>query len=134
MTYESPIRIVAALIVDDRGRILLVRKQGTPYFMQPGGKVEHNETKIKTLQREVLEELGCEIITESARYKGHFTAIAANEPGQSVEADLFELQIVGQARAQSEIAEIIWIAPEDTGQIKLAPLTEHHVLPLVSGK
>ena len=34
----TPIRIVAALIRDEAGRVLLVRKRGTAAFMQPGGK------------------------------------------------------------------------------------------------
>jgi hypothetical protein len=37
---ENPIRIAAALIRRDDGRVLLVRKRATDSFMQPGGKIE----------------------------------------------------------------------------------------------
>ena len=40
---SEPIRIVAALIRDAAGRVLLVRKRGTTTFMQPGGKREVGE-------------------------------------------------------------------------------------------
>jgi 8-oxo-dGTP pyrophosphatase MutT (NUDIX family) len=57
--YQKPmIRIAAALIDDDRGRLLLVRKVGTPWFMQAGGKIEHGESAISALDRELREEIG----------------------------------------------------------------------------
>ena len=40
---REPIRIVAALIRDEAGRVLLVRKRGTETFMQPGGKRDPGE-------------------------------------------------------------------------------------------
>jgi 8-oxo-dGTP pyrophosphatase MutT (NUDIX family) len=42
------IRIAAALIDDDSGRMLLVRKAGTPWFMQAGGKIEPGETPFRS--------------------------------------------------------------------------------------
>jgi 8-oxo-dGTP diphosphatase len=38
VTVTDTIEIVAALIRDGAGRVLLVRKRGTMAFMQPGGK------------------------------------------------------------------------------------------------
>ena len=35
---DNVISVVAALIRDEQGRVLLVRKRGTAAFMQPGGK------------------------------------------------------------------------------------------------
>ena len=43
------IRIVAAVVADERGRLLLVRKRGTTAFMQPGGKPEAGETPAETV-------------------------------------------------------------------------------------
>jgi hypothetical protein len=42
-TLQTTIRIAAALIDDGAGRILLVRKFGTEWFMQAGGKIEKCE-------------------------------------------------------------------------------------------
>src|SRR6478735_4464258 len=52
------IHVSAAVIVDDEGRLLVVRKAGTTAFMQPGGKPEPGESPSETLSRELDEELG----------------------------------------------------------------------------
>lgn len=42
----EPIRIVAALVLDGAGRMLVVRKAGTDAFMQPGGKPDAGEDQL----------------------------------------------------------------------------------------
>ena len=43
------IRIAAALIRNERGEVLLVRKRDTQAFMQPGGKLEPGESAAAAL-------------------------------------------------------------------------------------
>ena len=50
------ISVVAALIRDPDGRVLLVRKRGTEAFMQPGGKRDVGESDVAALSREIAEE------------------------------------------------------------------------------
>ena len=78
---ERIISVVAALIRDDDGRVLLVRKRGTTAFMQPGGKRDAGESDVAALSREIVEELGCRVTENSARPLGVFDCVAANEPG-----------------------------------------------------
>ena len=52
---SEPIRIVAALIRDETGRVLLVRKRGTAAFMQPGGKRDAGEDDVHRAERELDE-------------------------------------------------------------------------------
>jgi len=47
------IKIAAALILDEKNRMLLVRKAGTKFFMQPGGKIETSESPESCLVREL---------------------------------------------------------------------------------
>ena len=47
------IEVVAALIRNEHGHVLLVRKQGTRAFMQPGGKREPGEDDLAALAREL---------------------------------------------------------------------------------
>ncbi len=130
---SGTIKIVAALICDDAGRVLLVRKRGTTAFMQPGGKREPGEDDIAALSREIAEELGCGVVRASIRPLGAFDAIAANEPGFRVQACLYGIDVTGEVAQCREIDETIWIDPAAPPDIPLAPLTRDHVLPLASG-
>ena len=134
MTATRSIRIVAALIRDKDGRVLLVRKRGTKAFMQPGGKLDAGEDDIAALSREISEELGCFLDSSSVRRLGAFDAAAANEPGFRVEASLYQADVNGKITPSQEIDEAIWIDPASPGDIQLAPLTRDHVLPLASGR
>ncbi len=132
MMDTDRIKIVAALISDDAGRVLLVRKRGTQAFMQPGGKRDRGEDDFATLSREIAEELGCVVIPDSMFSLGEFDAIAANEPGFRVQASLYRVEVTGEIAPSQEIDEAIWIDPAAPPDSHLAPLTRDHVLPLAS--
>ena len=124
------IKIVAALIRDDAGRVLLVRKRGTTAFMQPGGKRDPGEDDVAALAREIAEELGCRMVRDSIQPLGEFNAVAANEPGWRVHACLYGIDVTGDIVPNREIDAMIWIDPAAPPDILLAPLTSDHVLPL----
>jgi uncharacterized protein (TIGR00730 family) len=127
------IRIVAALVQDEAGHVLLVRKKGTLAFMQPGGKPHDSESHLDALERELREELSCSIQPGSPAFLGTFTAPAANETGCLVEAALYRVKLVGTISAALEIEEIVWLDPDKLNEIVLAPLTSQCVLPLARG-
>ena len=129
---DRTIEVVAALIRDNAGRVLLVRKRGTLAFMQPGGKRDPGEDDIAALSREIVEELGCGVVAASIRPLGEFNAAAAHEPGFRVQASLYCVDVTGAVAPGQEIDEAIWIDPAAPPDIPLAPLTRDHVLPLVS--
>jgi 8-oxo-dGTP diphosphatase len=126
-----PIRIVAAVIRDAQGRMLLVRKRGTTSFMQPGGKREAHEDDATALARELEEELGCRIRQETLRLLGHLAAPAAHEPGRTVEAAVYHVALDGTPAPQAEIVEVTWLAPSSAADVELAPLTRDTVVPLL---
>jgi 8-oxo-dGTP diphosphatase len=130
MMASGTIRIVAALIRNDAGQVLLVRKRGTSAFMQPGGKLDVGEDDVAALSREISEELGCLLDPKSVRPLGAFDAVAANEPGFRVSANLYHADVTGEITPSQEIDEAIWIDPASPPDIHLAPLTRDHVLPL----
>jgi 8-oxo-dGTP diphosphatase len=127
---SAPIRIVAALIRDTKGRVLLVRKRGTAAFMQPGGKREPGEDDATALTRELDEELGCRVVPDSVSPLGVFDCQAANEPDRQVNAAVYSVDVTGVVAARAEIDELLWIDPDAPPDISLAPLTRDHVLPL----
>ena len=127
---ERIISVVAALIRDDAGRVLLVRKRGTAAFMQPGGKRDTGESDVAALSREIVEELGCRVTQDSARPLGVFDCQAANEPGFQVRAALYAVDVEGAIKPQAEIDEMVWVDPRALPDLHFAPLTRDHVLPL----
>lgn len=125
------IHVSAAVITDAAGRVLVVRKQGTVRFMQPGGKPEAGETPAQTLLRELDEELGLELREAELEPLGRFVSAAANEPGHRVVADAFRATVDPESvTVQAELAELRWITPDDVADLPLAPLSTEHLLPL----
>jgi 8-oxo-dGTP diphosphatase len=129
-TPNLKIRIAAALINDDAGRLLLVRKSGTQWFMQAGGKIEDGESPMSALRRELSEEIGLAFADDSARHLGKFTAPAANELNHVVEAEVFHINVSHDPIIQSEIEEAVWVSRSEAESMPLAPLTRDHILPL----
>jgi 8-oxo-dGTP diphosphatase len=128
----SRIRISAAIITDEDGRILVVRKRDTVHFIQPGGKVDAGESPLAALARELKEELDCTLV--DADFCGIFFADAANEPGRTVEAALYRVRIAGLIKLQAEIAELAWLDPRVPTNISLAPLTRDQVMEIVRSR
>lgn len=126
---SKTIRIAAALLIEPNGQTLLVRKRGTQAFMQPGGKIDAGEQPAEALARELHEELGLIIEPSDAVYLGNFSAPAVNEPGYTVEADLFQVTIDEPVSPAAEIEEVRWIDPATDGDLILAPLTRDLILP-----
>lgn len=125
----STIRIAAALLIGSDGQTLLVRKRGTQAFMQPGGKIDAGEQPAQALARELHEELNLRIDPNTAVYLGKFSAPAVNEPGFTVEAELFQVNIDVTVTPAAEIEEVRWIDPAGDGGLQLAPLTRDLILP-----
>ena len=124
------ISVVAALIRDNGGRVLLVRKRGTSAFMQPGGKRDAGESDVAALSREIAEELGCRVMENSAQAIGVFDCAAANEPGFQVRTAVYAVDVEGAINPQAEIDQLVWVDPRALPDLHFAPLTRDHVLPL----
>jgi len=127
---DRVISVVAALIRDVSGRVLLVRKRGTVAFMQPGGKRDAGESDVAALAREIVEELGCRVVENSAQALGVFDCAAANEPGFRVQAAVYAVDVEGAIKPQAEIEQAVWVDPRSLPDLHFAPLTRDHVLPL----
>ncbi|ODU48011.1 NUDIX domain-containing protein [uncultured Aquimonas sp.] len=125
---DQPIQTVAAVIADAYGRVLLVRKRDTRFFIQPGGKREAHESPLATLARELREELGVELVESTAVALGEFEAAAVNESGRRVRAIAYAVTIAGEPQPHAEIAELAWVDPH-APTVPVAPLSRDHILP-----
>lgn len=98
--------------------------------MQPGGKMEPAESPGDALCRELHEELALSVEPDELRYLGQYSAVAANEPGHLVIAEVFHLRVTSDVLPSAEIEEVTWVKPEAPGSLVLAPLTRDVLLPL----
>jgi 8-oxo-dGTP diphosphatase len=123
--------VVAAIALVREGCVLTVRKRGTERFMLVGGKLEPGESAREAALRETFEEVGLRI--EEADLLGEFLSEAANEPGHTLHSTVFAVESDQEPLAAAEIAEVRW-TPLDDHPDDLAPMLEHHVLPLLRGR
>lgn len=108
---------VALLYVKD-GKILSTRSKGKDKYYLPGGKREGNETDLETLAREVKEELSVDVVEATARFYGTFEAQAhGKEEGVLVRMTCYTAEFEGKLRADSEIAEIVWLTCRDVDSV-----------------
>lgn len=108
---------VALLYVKD-GKILSTRSKGKDKYYLPGGKREGNETDLETLAREVKEELSVDVVEATARFYGTFEAQAhGKEEGVLVRMTCYTAEFEGKLRADSEIAEIVWLTCRDMDSV-----------------
>ncbi len=130
VSRPTVLRVAAAIVSDENGRTLLVRKAGSASFMQAGGKIEPGESALDALARELSEEIGLVLDPDHTEYIGSFRAEAANEPNTVIRAEVFALVTSAVPMAAGEIEELVWIDEIDAGGLDLAPLTRDTILPL----
>jgi 8-oxo-dGTP diphosphatase len=116
-------RLRATLVaMDDRNRILLMQhvRPGGNYWVLPGGGVEVGESLEKTLEREILEELGVgcvvgklvavgELITSNRHVVDFFYA------GKLERHDGFMIN------HEEGIGDIRWVEPGEIGEMNFLP-------------
>ena len=121
-------------LLDPAGRILLVRKRETTMFMQPGGKLEPDESPEAAVLREVREEIGLVFAPEQVEFLGRWNGPAANEADTEIHAYLYGATTAETPRIQAEIEQMMWLSPAVAIQRDdIAPLLRDHVLPSLLG-
>jgi ADP-ribose pyrophosphatase YjhB (NUDIX family) len=110
---------VAALIRDERGRVLIVHRTYSveePWAL-PGGWLEGQETIEHTLERELLEETSLHV---------RVGPLLAVDRTRFVMVVLLAAELIGGSslegfRASAEVSELAWIELRDVG--RLSPFT-----------
>lgn len=119
--------VVTAVIVR-AGRLLVVSKKAAPdVFYLPGGKPDPGEEPLRTLARELDEELGVEPL--EPRPLAEVEAVAALE-GVPMRLTVFQARIDREPRLAAELAHLRWISGRESG-LRLSPALRDHVLPLL---
>lgn len=114
-----------ALIRDERGRVLLVRRADSGNWSLPGGMQEIGESITQTAVREVREETGLDI--EITGLIGIYTNpghVMAYDDGQVRQefVVLFSARVTGGTESTSEESTgLIWASPSELKRLPIHP-------------
>jgi ADP-ribose pyrophosphatase YjhB (NUDIX family) len=98
---------VAAVVVNDDGRLLAIRRRDNGHWEPPGGVLELDETIEDGLVREVHEETGLTV------KPGRLTGVYKNME-RGIVALVFRCAVVtGKQGSTAEAAEVAWLAVDE---------------------
>lgn len=113
------ISVVGAVIVDD-GRVLCAQRGGggalDGMWEFPGGKIEPDETPREALEREIREELLCEVkVGEKVTTTVHEYDFA------TITLTTFYCDLISGAPQLTEHKDVRWLAPAELRELDWAP-------------
>jgi ADP-ribose pyrophosphatase YjhB (NUDIX family) len=116
VAYANPVPTASALVVDDRGRLLLGRRAAeveNGKWDLPGGFVEEAEDPVEAMRRELREETG--LTVEPTRFFGVWTDRYGDGPDARRTLNLYWLArpVAGEATAADDVSEVRWFAPDE---------------------
>lgn len=114
------VRCVGAVVRDERGRLLLIRRGHPPgegLWSLPGGRVEPGESDVAAIARELREETG--LRTEV----GELIAVVARPGLGDVVYDIYEYAatpVGGTLRPGDDASDVRWV---DEFELRALPIT-----------
>jgi 8-oxo-dGTP diphosphatase len=114
------IHVVAGVVSDDRGRILLTQRPPGKHLAGlwefPGGKCEPGESAVAALRRELGEELGIEI---GAAEK--LIAVPWHYVEKSIYLDVYNVLTYTGVPHGREGQAVCWVSPDELAAIEMPP-------------
>lgn len=118
------IRVVAS-VIQREDRLLVCRrpahKRHGGLWEFPGGKVEPGEDALAAVRRELMEELGVEVVSVGP------VELSVSDPGSEFVIDFLPVEIEGDP-ACLEHAALAWLAESELTRLALAPSDRRYVL------
>lgn len=122
VTDQSWTLCAGGVLLDDGGRVLLVRRGHEPYagrWSLPSGRAEPGEDVRDAAAREVLEETG--LAVEVTALLG---VVRRQDPAGTVHYEIHDFAcrvISGTLRAGDDAAEVGWFSEQQMAQMSLSP-------------
>lgn len=118
----QPLVGVGAVIVDDKGRVLLIQRGTEPmkgHWSLPGGLVELGETLVTSLKREIAEETGLFVEPQAVVevVERIYTSEERIESGEQQSQVRYHYVVIdywcrvldGELRPSSDAADVAWV-------------------------
>ena len=122
---NSIVPAVTAVVTDDAGRVLLIRRTDNDRWALPGGGTELGETVAQTVVREVREETGIdvEVLGLVGIYSDprHVIAYDDGEVRQQFCICFRARPIGGTLSSSSESSEVLWVTPGELDGLNIHP-------------
>jgi ADP-ribose pyrophosphatase YjhB (NUDIX family) len=122
---NSIVPSVTAIVPNERGELLLVRKTDNDLWALPGGGMDVGESMADTVVREVKEETGIDVevtgVVGIYTNPNHDMAYDDGEVRQQCSICFTTRMLGGQLATSSETSEVEFVAPERLGQLNIHP-------------
>lgn len=126
----TPRLSVRAVVYDAQGRLLLAAHQGPrgPWYVLPGGGVDHNETLHEAVVREVLEETGLRVTPADVLF---VREVMADRQVSSLPVGFHQVEVFVQCTPTGARAQATNPDPDQVGitWMPVDELCEHTVYP-----
>lgn len=123
----APVECAGAIVRDDAGRLLLVRRGRPPalgHWSVPGGRIEPGENAAAAAVREVREETGLHVTVGAVL----ITAVIADG---AYRVQDFEARVVGgELQAGDDASEVRWVTDDELDDLELSPGLREELLKL----
>lgn len=115
----------SAIVLNDRGELLLVHRSDNDLWSIPGGTMEVGESIADTVVREVKEETGLDVqprtITGIYSNPSHVVAYPDGEVRQQFSVCFLCQLLGGELRTSDESLEVRFVAPTEIGALNMHP-------------
>jgi 8-oxo-dGTP pyrophosphatase MutT (NUDIX family) len=135
---NSVVPAAVALVTNDAGEILMIRRTDNGNWALPGGAIEMTESVADAAVRETLEETGIQVeVTGLAGVysdPGHVIHFTSNdEVRREFSIVLTARPVGGEPTPSDESSAVRWIAPTDLGSYKMGAAMRKRVDDYLSG-